>query len=45
MTEEDLERIEESYETRIGPDATVVRALVAEIRRLLEELVRCSEQS
>lgn len=45
MTEEELERIEEAYETRIGPDAITVRALVQEIRRLLEELVRCSEQS
>jgi hypothetical protein len=45
MTEEDLERVEESYETRIGPDAIVVRALLDEIRRLREELVQCSEQS
>lgn len=45
MTEEELERIEEAYETRIGPDATTVRVLLAEIRRLIEEVMRCSEQS
>ena len=45
MTQEELERIEEAYETRIGPDATTVRALIVEIRRLNEELWRCLEQS
>ena len=45
MSEEELEAIEEAYETRIGPDATTVRALLAEIRRLNEELWRCYEQS
>lgn len=45
MTEEELERIEEAYETRIGPDAITVRALLNEIRRLLEEVRQCSEQS
>jgi Ni,Fe-hydrogenase III large subunit len=45
VTEEELEVIEEAYETRIGPDATTVRALLAEIRRLNEELAPCSEQS
>lgn len=45
MTEEELERIEEAYETRIGPDATTVRALIEEIRRLQDEVRRCSEQS
>ncbi len=45
MTEEELERIEEAYETRIGPDATTVRVLIEEIRRLQEEAAQCSEQS
>ena len=45
MTEEELERIEEAYETRIGPDAVTVRVLIEEIRRLQEEVARCSEQS
>ncbi|MBU6278565.1 MAG: hypothetical protein KGN78_04920 [Actinomycetales bacterium] len=45
MTEEELERIEEAYETRIGPDAITVRALLNEIRRLLEEVRQCSEPS
>jgi len=45
VTEEELERIEEAYETRIGPDATTVRALLAEIRRLNEELAACLEHS
>lgn len=45
MSEEELERIEEAYETRIGPDAITVRVLIEEIRRLLEEVTRCSEQS
>ena len=45
MTEEELEAVEEAYETRIGPDATTVRALLAEVRRLQEELASCSEQS
>jgi Ni,Fe-hydrogenase III large subunit len=44
VTEEELEAIEEAYETRIGPDATTVRALLVEIRRLNEELASCSEQ-
>ena len=45
MTEQELEAVEEAYETRIGPDATTVRALLAEVRRLQEELASCSEQS
>lgn len=46
MTEEELERIEEAYETRIGPDATTVRALLKEIRRLQQlERDTWSEQS
>lgn len=43
MTEEELERIEEAYETRIGPDAQTVRVLVEEIRRLWQELRECGE--
>jgi DNA anti-recombination protein RmuC len=45
MTEEELERIEEAYETRIGPDAITVRVLLEEIRRLQQEVLSCSEQS
>jgi hypothetical protein len=45
VTDEELERIEEAYETRIGPDATTVRALLEEIRRLNEELAACLEHS
>lgn len=37
MSEDQLDRIEEAYETRIGMDAKVIRALVQEIRRLLQE--------
>lgn len=45
MTEEELERIEEAYETRIGPDATTVRVLIEEIRRLQQLEHTWSEQS
>ncbi len=45
MSEEELERIEEAYETRIGPDAVTVRVLIEEIRRLQEEVAQCYEQS
>jgi Ni,Fe-hydrogenase III large subunit len=45
VTDEELELIEEAYETRIGPDATTVRALLAEVRRLQEELASCFEPS
>ena len=44
MSEEELEAVEEAYETRIGSDATTVRALLAEIRRLQEAVQRCYEQ-
>lgn len=37
MTDEELDRIEEAYETRIGPDATTVRRLIEEIRQLWQE--------
>lgn len=37
MTDEELERIEEYYETRIGLDAQTVRLLVEEIRSLWQE--------
>jgi hypothetical protein len=45
VSEEELERIEEAYETRIGPDAVTVRVLIEEIRRLQEEVAQCYEQS
>lgn len=45
MSEEELEAVEEAYETRIGPDATTVRVLIEEIRRLQQELSAWSEQS
>jgi hypothetical protein len=44
VSEEELERIEEAYETRIGPDAVTVRVLIEEIRRLQEAVQRCYEQ-
>lgn len=43
MTEEELDRIEAYYETRIGPDAKTVLALLEEIRRLREEMTACGE--
>lgn len=38
MTAEELDAIEEAYETRIGPDATTVRILIDGVRALQEEL-------
>ena len=38
MNDEQLDRIEAAYETKIGPDARVIRALLEEIRRLQQEL-------
>lgn len=38
MTREQLDAIEEAYETRIGPDASVVRTLLAGARSMLDEL-------
>ena len=37
MTEEQLDRIEAAYETKINTDARVIRALIEEIRRLQQE--------
>lgn len=38
MSTEDLEAIEEAYDTRIGPDATTVRRLVDALRKAMDEL-------
>lgn len=38
MTQEELEAIEEAYETRIGPDATTVRRLIDAVRVMQDEL-------
>jgi len=38
VSDEQLDRIEAAYETKIGPDARVVRILLEEIRRLQQEL-------
>lgn len=38
MNEEQLDRIEAAYETKIGTDAKVIRLLLEEIRRLQQEL-------
>lgn len=38
MSPEDLEAIEEAYETRIGPDATTVRTLIDALRKAMDEL-------
>ena len=38
MTQEDLETIEEAYDTRIGPDATTVRRLIEAVRAMRDEL-------
>lgn len=37
MTEEQLDQIEASYETKINTDAKVILMLVEEIRRLQQE--------
>lgn len=46
MNEEQLDHIEAAYETKIGPDARVIRMLLEEIRRLQQELeeVKWSEE-
>jgi hypothetical protein len=38
VNEEQLDRIEAAYETKIGTDAKVIRLLLEEIRRLQQEL-------
>jgi hypothetical protein len=38
MNREQLDAIEEAYETRIGPDASTVRLLVKSARTMLDEL-------
>lgn len=38
MNDEQLDHIEAAYETKIGPDARVIRMLLEEIRRLQQEL-------
>lgn len=38
MTQDDIEAIEEAYDTRIGPDATTVRRLIEAVRTMREEM-------
>ena len=38
MNREQLDAIEEAYETRIGPDATTVKTLVSALRAALDEM-------
>lgn len=38
MNDEEIDQIEAAYETRIGTDAKVVRALIEEIRRLQQQV-------
>jgi hypothetical protein len=38
MTTEEIEAIEEAYDTRIGPDASVIRRLLVVIREMKDEM-------
>lgn len=38
MNDEELDRIEGAYETRIGTDARVIQMLLEEIRRLRQQI-------
>lgn len=38
MTCDELEAIEDAYDTRIGPDATTVRVLTKALREMMDEM-------